>query len=151
MSESLVSGSSLAGTGAAPRWRLALAIVVLGAAIGGFYAGAAPHTPVRCDPHYVTLIRFISLVKTSLAAGIVAGLAWRLGSAVNWGAAILYLLAAGSMAAGPGLIWHMQHIAAGALCFHGGIALGVATMLIVDRAGWVAVLSARLQRARRSI
>ena len=73
------------------------------------------------------LLRAMALLKALMAAGMVAAVMWRLGSPVTlaWWAA--YALACAVAAAGPGLIWRMAHVGAGALTLH----LGLLTALIL--------------------
>ncbi len=61
------------------------------------------------------------VVKTSMALAVAGLVAWRLAHPIGAGLASAYILATTTMFAAPGLIWQMQHVAAGALLFHGGL------------------------------
>ena len=67
------------------------------------------------------LLRAMALLKALMAAGTAAAVMWRLGSPVTlaWWAA--YALACAGMVAGPGLIWQMAFVRAGALTLHVGL------------------------------
>ena len=94
----------------------------------------------------------MALLKALMAAGMVAAVMWRLGSPVTraWWAA--YALACAGAAAGPGLIWQMAHVGAGALTLHVGLlaalillwrdpAVGARLAMMVD--AWRAKLRSR--------
>jgi hypothetical protein len=67
------------------------------------------------------LLRAMALLKALIAAGVAAAVMWRLGSPVTlaWWAA--YSAACAGAAAGPGLIWQMAYVGAGALTLHAGL------------------------------
>jgi hypothetical protein len=94
----------------------------------------------------------MALLKALMAVGMAAAVMWRLGSPVTLGWLAAYALACAGAAAGPGLIWRMAHIGAGALSLHLGLlaalillwrdpAVGARLTLTVD--AWRARLRAR--------
>lgn len=122
--------------------RLALVGAVAGAGALGFLVGGD-----AAGSDLLVLMRFMAGVKAAMALGAVALVWWRLGAPMGRGMAAAYIVAAAVMAAGPGLIWDMQHVVLGAVAVHGGLSmLMVAGWL--DRAGWNGVLSAAVARRR---
>jgi hypothetical protein len=109
---------------------------VAGAALAGFLA-TDPATAARATAHagegLTRLLRAMAAIKAAMAAGALAGMLWRLGSPVSapWLAA--YAVAAATMAAGPGLVWNMADLGAGALLLHAGL-LGAVILLWRDPA-----------------
>jgi hypothetical protein len=98
------------------------------------------------------LLRAMALLKALIAAGIVASVMWRLGSPVTRACWAAYAVACAGAAAGPGLIWQMAHVGAGALTFYVGLlaalillwrdpAVGTRLAMMVD--SWRAKLRAR--------
>jgi hypothetical protein len=101
-------------------YRAALIGTALLAAIAGFaFAGAA----APGEPELALLIRFMAVIKAAMALGAVALVAWRLTLPATPRLAFAGIAACALMAAGPGLIWGMQHVIAGAVLFHAGFAL----------------------------
>ena len=86
------------------------------------------------------------MLKAAIAACVIAATAWRLASPARLPWFVSYALACAAMAAGPGLIWNMSHVGAGALLLHGGL-LGCVLMLWRDPA--TAARLAALIAARR--
>jgi hypothetical protein len=80
-----------------------------------------------------------------VALGVAIG--WRVGHPVPAGRAAAYLVVAGMMAAGPGLIWQMAHVAAGAVLFHAGL-LGLLAVGWRDREAVSALLAGVVARRR---
>ena len=144
--------STTVGTGAAPglrarglradAGRAALVGAVAVAGMVGFLLGGS-----GAGSDLLVLMRFMAGVKGAMALGAVALLWWRMAAPVERGTAAAYVVAASVMAAGPGLIWDMQHVALGATAVHGGLS---ALMVVawVDRAGWNGVLRETLVRRR---
>jgi len=93
------------------------------------------------------LLRAMALLKSLIAAGIVAAVMWRLGSPVTraWWAA--YALACAGAAAGPGLIWQMAHVGAGALTLDVGL---LAALILLWRDPVVGARLAMMVDARRA-
>ena len=129
--------------------RAALLLVIGVAAIAGLVTGAAQGSQAAsyADPDLARLLRAMAVLKALIASGAVAAVLWRLGSAVTlpWFAA--YALAAAAMAAGPGLIWSMTHLGAGALLLHGGL---LACALLLWRDPEIGRRLAALLAARRA-
>lgn len=95
------------------------ASVAVGLLAAGTEASASAIALAGADLTY--LLRAMALLKVAMAAGMAAAVLWRLGSPVTlvWWAA--YALACAGMAAGPGLIWQMAYVRAGALLLHAGL------------------------------
>ncbi len=132
---------------AAPR--AALLLVVGVAAVAGLTIAAhGSQAAAYADPDLVRLLRAMAVLKALIASGAVAAVLWRLGAAVTlpWFAA--YALAAAAMAAGPGLIWSMTHLGAGALLLHGGL---LACALLLWRDPEVGRRLAAMVAARRAM
>ena len=93
------------------------------------------------------LLRAMALLKVLMAAGMVAAVMWRLGSPVTlpWWAA--YALACAAAAAGPGLIWQMESVGAGALILHVGL---LAALILLWRDPAVGARLAIMIAARRA-
>ena len=110
------------------RARLIVALAMAAAAAAGFALSAHP---AGADPALTRLLRAMAVIKILFAAGAGATLYWRLASPVAPWRLAAYATAAAAMAAGPGLIWNMSHIAAGAALLHGGL-LGTILLLWRD-------------------
>lgn len=93
------------------------------------------------------LLEFMALVKTAMALAIAALVAWRLAQPIRAGLATAYVIATTTMFVAPGLIWRMQHVAAGALLFHGGL-IGALLVTAVDGTGRDALKARVLPSAR---
>lgn len=67
------------------------------------------------------LLRAMALIKAGIGALAVAGVWWRFGGGVGriWFTA--YGVACAAMAAGPALIWRMDHVVSGSVLLHGGL------------------------------
>ena len=109
----------------------AILAVAAGLAIGHQPAahGAAP-----TDADLARLLRFMALIKAALAVLAVGLVYWRLRHPASPRLATAYVGALALMAAGPGLIWSMTHIIAGAVLFHAGL-LGFLALGWTDDAG----------------
>ncbi len=103
------------------------------------------------DPELAMLLRFMAIVKAAMVIAAAVSVAWRLNGPVQPAAALAYVAAITSMAAGAGLIWQLEHVAAGAVMVHGGLA-ALAVVAWMDRAGWVQAISAKSAsiRSRRN-
>jgi hypothetical protein len=75
---------------------------------------------VRVDRDLAFLLRGMALIKASLVLATVGVLWWRLGHAIDRGAAAGYLAGAFLMSAASGLIWQLTLIGLAALAFHVG-------------------------------
>lgn len=134
----------------APRYRIALVIAVALAAVAGIVAGqdaASAHAVQVAGPDLTRLLRLMAAVKAAMALGATWLAWWRLGYPASLRVAAACIVACALMAAGPGLIWSMTHVALGAVLVHAGLLL----MLILswaDRAG-VKEMVAGVGRTRR--
>jgi hypothetical protein len=88
----------------------------------------------------------MAVLKAAMAAGLVAAVVWRLGSAAGPVWFGLYALACAAMAAGPALIWNMDAVGPGALLLHGGL---VAAVVLLWRDKAVSALLSAMIAARR--
>ena len=116
--------------------RKLLALVIAVSFAGGLLAAgreASASAIALAGADLTHLLRAMALLKALMAAGMVAAVMWRLGSPVTlaWWAA--YALACAGAAAGPGLIWRIAHVGAGALTFYVGL-LGALILLWLDPA-----------------
>jgi hypothetical protein len=118
--------------------RLMVVAAMAAAAAAGFvlsgHSGAA-------DPALTRLLRAMAVIKAFIAAGAGVALYWRLAVPIGPWRLAAYAAAGAAMAAGPGVIWNMSHIAAGAALLHGGLA---ATIFLLWRDPGMA---ARLEQA----
>jgi hypothetical protein len=102
--------------------RLALvAAVACGAVVGFAASGEAGVSQAVADAgaELTRLLRAMALIKVVLAAGVVWLIDWRLRFPIPPRLVAGYIVGAAVMAAGPGLIWDMAHVALGALLLHG--------------------------------
>lgn len=130
--------------------RATLLLVIAAAAVAGFVATGADATAAAVadsGADLARLLRAMATIKMAMAACAAACVVWRLGSPVapKWFAG--YALAAAAMAAGPGLIWDMAHVAAGAALLHAGL---FATVVLLWRDPAVGARLASLVAARRA-
>ena len=110
-------------------------LVLLGATCaalaGGLLAnGGSAHDVAQAGPDLTRLLRAMAGIKALMAACAVAVVLWRLQTPVSAWRLSLYALAAAGMAAGPGLIWGMAHVASGAFALHAGL---IACVLLLWR------------------
>jgi hypothetical protein len=113
--------------------RAAFLFVIAAAAVAGALAtGAETSARAVADSgdDLTRLLRAMALIKALIAAGAAAAVLWRLAAptAPAWFAR--YALTGALMAAGPGLIWGMAHVALGAVLLHAGLA---ATIVLLWR------------------
>lgn len=129
----------------------AVLVLVVGAAIAAGFLATGTETTLQTASHAGTdltrLLRGMAVLKALMAAGATAAVIWRLGAAapVPWLAA--YALACAAMGAGPGLVWGMAHVGAGAVLLHGGL---LAAVLLLWRDPATAARLAGLVTARRT-
>jgi len=126
------------------------AVILLASLLLGYFATspAATLAAVQRDGADLTrLMRFMAGLKAMLALGAAAAVVWRLAAPVSlpWFAA--YAVAGAAMAAGPGVIWGMAHVGAGALLLHGGL---FATILLLWRDPAVGSRLAAMVERRRA-
>ena len=109
-----------------PSKRLMLAgAVLLGAAVGFAMAQAPATAQAAADAgaELTRLLRAMAVLKMALIAGAVWLVDWRLRFPLALRLAAGYVTTAGIMAAGPGLIWGMDHVVLGAVLLHGAAAV----------------------------
>ena len=113
--------------------RPVLLLLVAAAAIAGFLA-TNPQSQTaaiaNAGPELTHLLRAMAALKTLFAAGAIAATTWRLGLPTTWTRLATYIVACAAMTAGPGLIWSMAYVKAGALLLHTGL---IATILLLWR------------------
>lgn len=135
----------------APRAARALLLLCLAAATtAGFVVtrGDASASAVAAAGEDLTrLLRGMALLKALLGLGAVAGVYWRLGAPVSRARFALYALACAALASGPGLIWGLTNVSAGAILLHGGL---LATVVMVWRDPAVAARLSAILAARRA-
>ncbi len=126
----LVFGASVGGAavqrGLSPKWsRTCLGVVIALGVIGSWLLVAAtPQAAATADPALTRLLRAMAMIKTGMAASLLAGVFWRLGAAVSSVRLAAYALASAAMVSGPVLIWGMTSLLLGALLLHGGLIAG---------------------------
>jgi hypothetical protein len=110
-----------------PLFVIALAV----SAVAGFVPwGSSAAQPVEQD--LMMLLRFMAAVKGLMALGLAAPMVWRVGHPVQPRFSVGYLFSGVLMCSSPGVIWQLQHVAVGALLFHGGLVLLVALAVLDD-------------------
>ena len=126
------------------------AILVAALALGAIAGYAATSTTesaqavANAGDELTRLLRAMALIKLALVAGAVWLADWRFRFPAHPALKAGYAISLAAMAAGPGLIWDMTHVAAGAVLLHGGLA---AFLLLLWRdPGSPAMLPARLRR-----
>ncbi len=132
--------------------RAGLILVVGLALLAGLLVTPAPVTAVaaaHAGGALTRLLRAMAMIKMLLAACALAGVLWRLGAAVTVPWLVAYAVAAGAMAAGPGLIWGMAHVGLGALLLHGGLLASV--LLLWRDPGMARRLEDTIARRRAAI
>jgi hypothetical protein len=150
ISMSLATARGRSGLNSPAAVRAAYLFIVLAVMAVGLLATGEATTAaaVAHDGAALTrLMRFMAALKGLLALAAGAAVLWRLGAAIPlpWFGA--YAVATAAMAAGPGLIWGMTHVALGALLLHGGL---FATILLLWRDPMVGDHLAALIATRRA-
>jgi hypothetical protein len=130
--------------------RALLAVVIAASFAAGLLATgkeASASAVALAGPDLTHLMRGMALLKALMAAGMAAAVMWRLGSPVTppWWAA--YALACAGAAAGPGLIWQMASVRAGAVTLHVGL---LAALILLWRDPAVGARLAMIVAARRA-
>ena len=140
-------------TALTPRLAQALLVAVVCAALAGglLINGGSQHVVAQAGPELTRLLRAMAAIKVMMALAATTVVLWRLQSPISAGRFSLYALATAGMAAGPGLIWTMAHVASGAFVLHAGL---IASVLLLWRDPEVGrrleVLVARKRAALRS-
>jgi hypothetical protein len=104
----------------AARGLLAL-VVVIAILAAAALAGSSPHAVGAGDPALTRLLRAMAVIKAGVAAGVIAGVFWRLGVAIRPLSLAAYAVVSAAMASGPILIWGMTHLVLGAILLHAGL------------------------------
>ena len=130
--------------------RALLALVIAAGFVAGLLATgtqASASAVALAGADLTHLLRAMAMLKALMAVGMVAAVMWRLGSPVTlaWWAA--YALACAGAAAGPGLIWQMASVRAGALTLHVGL---LAALILLWRDPAVGARLAMIVAARRA-
>jgi hypothetical protein len=127
----------------------AVLLTVMAAALAAGFLGAGAEATARAtqDADLTRLLRAMTAIKGLMIAAAASAVFWRLGSAIAPARFAAYGLACGAMAAGPGLIWNMAYLGAGAFLLHGGL---IATVLLVWRDPAVSARLEALVAARRA-
>jgi hypothetical protein len=132
--------------------RAAMLTLLAAVVIAGFLATgseAANLAITRDGADLTRLMRFLAAIKGIMAIAAAVAVLWRLGAAISlpWFAA--YAVACAAMAAGPGLIWTMSHVALGAFLLHTGL---FATIILMWNDPAVSTrLAARVAARRQQI
>ena len=123
--------------------------ILLLAVAAGLAAGtlAALGAPATHDADMAHLLRAMALLKAVIAIVVTGFVLWRFGAPVGPVRLTGYALACAAMACGPGLIWGMVHLGAGALLLHGGLLVAI---LLFWRDPEIAARLAAMITARRA-
>jgi hypothetical protein len=125
-----------------------LAVILVGFAAGFLATGSTSSAAAvhQAGADLTRLLRAMAAIKMLMVAAAAAAVFWRLSAAITlpWFAA--YSVAFAAMAAGPGLIWNMAHLIAGAALLHGGL---LAVILLFWRDPIVGNRLAAMVAARR--
>ena len=142
------SASAIGVANRAWRRRLLVAAMVAGAAWAAFATGPADRAAAvaQAGEELTRVLRFMAIVKATMAIGVSAGVWWRLVLPVTPGRLFVYLAAGAAMAAGPVLVWDMAHVGLGALLLHGGL---IAALVVLWRDPDVAARLGAMVAARR--
>lgn len=100
-----------------------MAAIAVGASTGVVATAqvATAHAVAAAGPDLTRLLRGMALIKMLIAGLVGAAVLWRLADPVGAFRLAGYAASCAAMAAGPGLIWDMCHVAAGAILLHGGL------------------------------
>jgi hypothetical protein len=128
--------------------RLWLILFIAGATLFGFLITGrdASSLAINADEDLTRLLRAMAALKAVIALGVAASILWRLGTVVSLSWLGAYAIACSAMFAGPGLIWNMAYVGAGALLLHGGL---LASLLLFWRDPAVSERLSAMIAARR--
>jgi hypothetical protein len=129
--------------------RVGMLTLMVAALIAGFLVtgtGAENLAIGRDGADLTRLLRFMAAIKGVIAIAASAAVLWRLGAVISPPWFVAYAVTCAAMAAGPGLIWSMSHVALGALLLHGGL---FATIILFWRDPAVAARLADMVAVRR--
>ena len=130
--------------------RALLALVIAASVTAGLLATgreASASAIALAGADLTHLLRAMALLKALMASGMAAAVMWRLGSPVTLGWWAAYALACAGAAAGPGLIWQIASVRAGALTLHVGL---LAALILLWRDPAVGARLAMMVVARRA-
>jgi hypothetical protein len=130
---------------------LVLVALLAGAATGflATSATATAHAVTVSGADFARLLRAMALIKCAMALAAAAGILWRLSTPASLPWLGAYVVGCFAMAAGPGLIWGMVHVGAGALLLHAGL---LASLVLIWRDPAVALrLDGMIQRRRAAL
>lgn len=112
---------SAAGTAQVRLVFLAASVLALTAGFVLMETEASARAVTDAGPDLVRLVRSMALIKLAVVAAAVWLGQWRLSLPVSVPRAVAYIGAAALMCAGPGVMWNMEQIGAGAVMLHGGL------------------------------
>ncbi len=133
------------GLTAAPARTALLLALAAGLAAGFLIAPADPS--LLADRDLTRLLRAMAALKLLFVAASAALMFWRMQAPIGPASLSLYVIAAATMATGPGLIWTMAHVAIGAALLHLGL---IASCVMLWRDPEVARLLTALAARRRA-
>ena len=128
---SLVEASASRPASHTTRARVLFLGLLVAATVAGFVVTspeASALAVAAAGEDLTRLLRGMAALKVLLALGAVLGVLWRLGASISAARFVVYALACGAMAVGPGLIWSMVHVRAGAVLLHGGLLASVVVL-----------------------
>jgi hypothetical protein len=149
MATALSPASATSRPATAVPTRAAFVLIVAAAAVAGLVwtgADATARAVADSGADLTRLLRAMAAIKAAMAVAASAAVLWRFGAPVSASRFGAYALAGAAMAAGPGLIWDMAHVALGAALLHAGL---IATVVLVWRDPAVGARLAALVAARR--
>jgi hypothetical protein len=109
-----------------PTARIVFAGVVVMALAAGWLAtpdAQAQAAATAAGADLARLLRAMAAIKALMAVAAAGAIDWRLRHAVTAPFLAAYLVAGACLAMGPGLIMRLDHVVAGAVLFHAGLAL----------------------------
>ena len=118
--------------------RVLFVALLVAALVGGFVAtstAASAQAVSAAGEDLTRLLRGMAALKVLLALGAMLGVLWRLGAPVSAPRFVVYAVACGAMALGPGLVWEMVYVRAGAVLLHGGLLVAVVVLWRDEAAG----------------
>ena len=136
-----------AAIGPAPIARPALLAALTAGLVAGFVAGHAGALPSE-DVDLARLLRAMAALKLLFVAAASAAMLWRMQAPIRPVPLALYALSAFAMAAGPGLIWTLAHVALGAALLHLGLFASVLLLWRDEAVGRLLAAAIARRRAR---
>jgi hypothetical protein len=108
---------------------------------------AAGRAAAQAGPGLTRLLRGMAAIKALMALGALGAVFWRLATPAPAAWVLAYAFTGAAMAAGPGLIWAIAPLGAGAALLHAGLA---ATLILLWRDPAVSRRLSSLIAARRA-